>query len=97
MFKAKSQTEQEDEMGNLQNLFALWRFTFTVIRQIVFPGTTTWCWNTKKELRVNSNKINQKQKMDLAEEPGGGGQRLWVSCLISCTYEQKKEGESRDL
>lgn len=34
----------------------------------LLPRNNRQCWNTKKELRVNSNKINQKQKMDLAEE-----------------------------
>lgn len=78
---SKSQTvlslsEQEAETGNLQNLFVLWHFTFTVIRRIVLcfnfvtlvPRNNWHSWNTMKEVRVNSNKINQKQKMDLDEK-----------------------------
>lgn len=78
---SKSQTvlslsEQEAETGNLQNLFVLWHFTFTVIRRIVLcfnfvtlvPRNNWHSWNTMKEVRVNSNKINQKQKIDLDEK-----------------------------
>lgn len=105
--RIKSQTEvfQTKKLRSPKSLVLAFSLTCTVIRRIglwlhfftLVPRNNRQCWNTKKDLRVNSNKINQKQINGPIWGAGGGGQCLWVSCLISYTYEQKKEGESRDL